>query len=97
MNIVNLSTPDACLAYWLNRRGEGIFGAVKSVTRIVSKQRAKAGKVAARKIKQSSSKSMMNMGSHPRPFHRVQGQLDERTRRLFAAHDRRQAAGWIRG
>ena len=44
---------------------------------------------------QRDAKSMMHAG-HP-AYMRTTAQRDERTKRLFAAHERRQQAGWIRG
>ena len=65
---------------------------------IPSKHKAKSGKRWTQLERQKYSRSMLApSNTHPRPFTRLPGQLDDRTTRLLAAHSRRQAAGWIRG
>lgn len=65
--------------------------------RIASRRIASDGWKASRRWarKFHHEKSMMHAG-HP-TGHRPVGITDERTAQLFAAHERRKAAGWIRG
>lgn len=61
------------------------------------RSRASEQRTAAKKMTRASHKqSMMNMGAHARhvPLPRFPS---ERERVLFAAHERRKNAGWIRG
>ncbi len=60
--------------------------------RSVVKEQRSASK---RMTKQRQPFSVMNMGQPAR--HRLSVPRDDRTERLFRAHDKRKAAGWIRG
>lgn len=72
--------------------------ATGNLVSIPSKRQSKSGKRWTQLERQKHSRSMLAPhNTHPRPFTRVQGQLDDRTTRLLAAHSSRQAAGWIRG
>ena len=63
-----------------------------------SKRKSKAGKRWTQLERQRRSQSMLApSNTHPAPFKRVMGQLDDRTLTLLAAHQRRLRAGWIRG
>lgn len=63
-----------------------------------SKRRAKSGKRWTQLERNKCSQSMLSPNNtHPHPFKRVMGQLDDRTVRLLRAHDMRLNAGWIRG
>ena len=63
-----------------------------------SKRRAKQGKRWTQLERNKCSQSMLSpKNTHPAPFKRVMGQLDDRTLTLLAAHQRRLGAGWIRG
>lgn len=81
---------DEALAYWNAVRGCGILRNVKRASKpIISRRRAKAGKVVTRKMQQEHSRSMLAPhNTHPRPFKPLAGQLDERSARLLAKWQR---------
>ena len=59
-----------------------------------SKRRAKSGKRWTQLERNKRSQSMLSpKNTHPAPFKRVMGQLDDRTLRLLKAHSLRQNAG----
>ena len=65
---------------------------------VPSKRKAKSGKRWTQLERNKRSQSMLSpKNTHPAPFKRVMGQLDDRTLTLLAAHQRRLGAGWIRG
>lgn len=60
------------------------------------KSRAKQAKLAAKLARKKRSRSMMDRGQ-PAGYRPVGGADDKRTKKLFAAHEKRKEAGWIRG
>lgn len=81
-----MTDSDRQLAHWLAVKGNGILRNVKLAMRpLISRRRAKAGKVVARKMRQEYSRSMLAPhNTHPRPFKPLQGQLDSRSARLLS-------------
>lgn len=90
----SMDTIDDCLSFWEATKFSRWQRRHNTVT---TKARAKDARKAFRALSKKAQKdSMLNMGRPKfyRPIPLLQG---EREKRLFAAHQSRKEAGWIRG